>query len=407
MTDDRLPLAELLQKAGDGDFLRAVAEAVLQLLMEADVEGLIGVGRHERSPERLNWRNGYRERTLDTRLGQLQLRIPKLRQGSYFPPFLEPRKTSEKALVAVIQEAWIGGVSTRRVDDLVQAMGLGGIGKSTVSKLCKEIDERVGGFLERPLEGEWPYLWLDATYLKQREGGRIVSVAAIIAVAVDTEGRREIVGLHIGPSEAETFWATFLRSLHKRGLRGIKLVISDAHEGLKGAIRRVFGATWQRCRVHWMRSALAHVPKGQQTMVAAALRQAFLQPDQDGARRAWRQVADQLRPRWPKLGNLMDGSEHDVLAYMGFPVQHRAKLHSTNPLERLNKEVKRRADVVGIFPGEAAIVRLIGAVLLEANDEWQLRHRYMQVEAMAELVPLLIEGEATPSQPLDVPPQAA
>jgi putative transposase len=407
MTEDRLPLAELLQKAGDGDFLRAVAESVLQILMETDVEGLIGAGRHERSPERLNWRNGYRERTLDTRLGQLQLRIPKLRQGSYFPPFLEPRKTSEKALVAVIQEAWIGGVSTRRVDELVQAMGLSGISKSTVSKLCKEIDERVSAFLERPLEGEWPYLWLDATYLKQREGGRIVSVAAIIAVAVDTEGRREIVGLHIGPSEAETFWSTFLRSLHKRGLRGIKLVISDAHEGLKGAIRRVFSATWQRCRVHWMRSALAHVPKGQQTMVAAALRQAFLQPDQESAWRTWRQVADQLRPRWPKLSTLMDESEHDVLAYMGFPIQHRAKLHSTNPLERLNKEVKRRADVVGIFPGEAAIARLIGAVLLEANDEWQLQHRYMQVEAMAELVPLLIERETPPSQPLDVPPKAA
>lgn len=407
MTEDRLPLAELLQKAGDGDFLRAVAESVLQILMETDVEGLIGAGRHERSPERLNWRNGYRERTLDTRLGQLQLRIPKLRQGSYFPPFLEPRKTSEKALVAVIQEAWIGGVSTRRVDELVQAMGLSGISKSTVSKLCKEIDERVSAFLERPLEGEWPYLWLDATYLKQREGGRIVSVAAIIAVAVDTEGRREIVGLHIGPSEAETFWSTFLRSLHKRGLRGIKLVISDAHEGLKGAIRRVFSATWQRCRVHWMRSALAHVPKGQQTMVAAALRQAFLQPDQESAWRTWRQVADQLRPRWPKLSTLMDESEHDTLAYMGFPIQHRAKLHSTNPLERLNKEVKRRADVVGIFPGEAAIVRLIGAVLLEANDEWQLQHRYMQVEAMAELVPLLIERETPPSQPLDVPPKAA
>jgi putative transposase len=407
MTEDRLPLAELLQKAGDGDFLRAVAESVLQILMETDVEGLIGAGRHERSPERLNWRNGYRGRTLDTRLGQLQLRIPKLRQGSYFPPFLEPRKTSEKALVAVIQEAWIGGVSTRRVDELVQAMGLSGISKSTVSKLCKEIDERVSAFLERPLEGEWPYLWLDATYLKQREGGRIVSVAAIIAVAVDTEGRREIVGLHIGPSEAETFWSTFLRSLHKRGLRGIKLVISDAHEGLKGAIRRVFSATWQRCRVHWMRSALAHVPKGQQTMVAAALRQAFLQPDQESAWRTWRQVADQLRPRWPKLSTLMDESEHDTLAYMGFPIQHRAKLHSTNPLERLNKEVKRRADVVGIFPGEAAIVRLIGAVLLEANDEWQLQHRYMQVEAMAELVPLLIERETPPSQPLDVPPKAA
>jgi putative transposase len=407
MTEDRLPLAELLQKAGDGDFLRSVAEAVLQLLMEVDVEGLIGAGRYERSAERLSWRNGYRERTLDTRLGSLQLRIPKLRQGSYFPPFLEARKTSEKALVAVIQEAWIGGVSTRRVDDLVQALGLAGISKSTVSKLCKDIDERVSAFLERPLEGEWPYLWLDATYLKQREGGRIVSVAAIIAVAVDSEGRREIVGLHIGPSEAETFWSTFLRSLHKRGLKGVKLVISDAHEGLKGAIRRVFGVTWQRCRVHWMRSALAHVPKGQQTMVAAALRQAFLQPDQESARRVWRQVADQLRGRWPKLGALMDESEHEVLAYLSFPAQHRAKLHSTNPLERLNKEVKRRADVVGIFPGEAAIVRLIGAVLLEANDEWQLQHRYMQVEAMAELAPPLIEGEATPSPPSEVPPQAA
>jgi putative transposase len=403
MTEDRLPLAELLQKAGDGDFLRAVAEAVVQLLMEADVEGLVGAGRHERSPERLNWRNGYRERALDTRLGTLQLRIPKLRQGSYFPPFLEPRKTSEKALVAVIQEAWIGGVSTRRVDDLVQAMGLGGIGKSTVSKLCREIDERVNAFLDRPLEGEWPYLWLDATYLKVREGGRIVSVAAIIAVAVDTEGRREIVGLHLGPSEAETFWSAFLKGLVKRGLRGVKPVVSDAPEGgLKHAIGEVLGATWQRCRVHWMRNALAHVPKGQQTMVAAALRQAFLQADQVNARQVWRQVADQLRPRWPKLAALMDESEHDVLAYMGFPAQHRAKLHSTNPLERLNKEVKRRADVVGIFPSEPSIVRLIGAVLLEQNDEWQLRHRYMQVEAMAELA-----SPAAETEPALIPPEAA
>jgi transposase-like protein len=402
MTEDRLPLAELLQKAGEGDFLRGVAEAVLQLLMESDVEGLIGAGRYERSTERLNYRNGYRERALDTRLGTLQLRIPKLRQGAYFPPFLEPRKVSEKALVAVIQEAWIGGVSTRRVDDLVQAMGLSGISKSTVSKLCKDIDERVGGFLERPLAGEWPYLWLDATYLKVREGGRIVSVAAIIAVAVDTEGRREIVGLHLGPSEAETFWATFLRSLVRRGLKGVKLVVSDAHEGLKAAIRRVIGATWQRCRVHWMRSALAHVGKGQQAVVAAALRQAFLQADETSAHQVWRQVADQLRPRWPKLSALMDESEHDVLAYLGFPAQHRAKLHSTNPLERLNKEVKRRADVVGIFPNEASITRLIGAVLLEQNDEWQLQHRYMQVEAMAELT-----APAAETEPAQIPPQAA
>jgi putative transposase len=400
MTEDRLPLAELLQKAGDADFLRAVAEAVLQLLMETDVEGLIGAGRHERTVERLNYRNGYRERALDTRLGTLQLRVPKLRQGSYFPPFLEPRKVSEKALVAVIQEAWIGGVSTRRVDELVQAMGLAGIGKSTVSKLCKEIDERVGAFLERPLEGEWPYLWLDATYLKVREGGRIVSVAAIIAVAVDTEGRREIVGLGLGPSEAEPFWSTFLKGLLKRGLRGVKLVISDAHEGLKHAAAKVLGATWQRCRVHWMRNALAYVPRSQHSMVAAALRQAFLQADRAAAGQVWRQVADQLRPRWPRLATLMDESEHDVLAYMSFPVQHRTKLHSTNPLERLNKEVKRRADVVGIFPGEPSITRLIGAVLLEQNDEWQTGHRYMQLEGMAELAAPTAEA-----QPAQIPPK--
>jgi putative transposase len=249
MTEARMALAELVQKAGEGDFLRAVAEAVLQILMEADVEGLVGAARHERSPDRLNYRNGYRDRSLDTRLGSLQLRVPKLRQGSYLPPFLEPRKMTEKALVAVIQEAWIGGVSTRRVDDLVQAMGLTGISKSQVSKLCKDIDERVTAFLERPLDGEWPYLWLDATYLKQREGGRIVSVAAIIAMAVNSDGRREIIGLKVGPSEAETFWSGFLKSLARRGLKGVQLVVSDAHEGLKQAIARVLGASWQRCRV--------------------------------------------------------------------------------------------------------------------------------------------------------------
>src|SRR5678816_3260786 len=223
MTEERLALSELLEKAGDGDFLRAVADAVLQLLMEADVEGLIGASRYERSGERTTWRNGHRDRVLDTRLGSLQLRIPKLRQGSYFPPFLEARKVSEKALVTVIQEAWIGGVSTRRVDELVQAMGLAGISKSQVSKLCKDIDERVNAFLERPIEGEWRYLWLDATYLKVRDGGRIVSVAAIIAMAVSTDGRREIVGLGLGPSEAEPFWSAFLKGLVKRGLKGVKL----------------------------------------------------------------------------------------------------------------------------------------------------------------------------------------
>jgi putative transposase len=271
MAEDRLPLQELLAKAGDADFLRGVAEAVLQLLMEADVEGLIGAGRYERSGERLNWRNGFRDRTLETRLGALRLRIPKLRQGSYFPPFLEPRKTSERALVAVIQEAWIGGVSTRRVDDLVQAMGLTGISKSTVSKLCKDTDERVNAFLGRPLSGEWPYLWLDAAYLRQREGGRIVPVAAIVAVAANAEGRREVAGLHIGPSEAETFWSTFLKSLVKRGLNGVKLVVSDAHEGLKAAIARVLRATWQRCRVHTIRTQSVG---GRDRAIAARLRRA-------------------------------------------------------------------------------------------------------------------------------------
>lgn len=255
----------------------------------------------------------------------------------------------------------------------------------TQSKLCKDIDERVHEFLDRPLTGEWPYLWLDATYLKVRQGGRIISVAAIIAVAVSTDGRREIIGLSVGPSEAETFWTEFLRGLKGRGLDGVKLVISDAHTGLKAAISRVFDATWQRCRVHWMRNALAHVPKGQHTVVAAAIRQAFNRPDQKGAVEVWRHVADQLRPRWPKLATLMDESEADVLAYMAFPAQHRTKLHSTNPLERLNKEVKRRADVVGIFPNEDSIIRLIGAVLFEQNDDWQSQHRYMMVAAFSQI----------------------
>jgi putative transposase len=302
----------------------------------------------------------------------------------------------------VIQEAWIAGVSTRRVDDLVQAMGLSGILKSSVSKLCKDIDERVTGFLQRPLAGEWPYLWLDATYLKVREGGRVVSVAVIVAVAVTTEGRREIVGLHIGPSEAEIFWTDFLRDLVKRGLTGVKLVISDAHEGLKAAIRRVLGATWQRCRVHWTRNALAYVPKAHQTMVAAGLRQAFQQPDQAAARASLSHFADQLHNRWPKLKVFVDDSMDDVLAYLSFPAQHRTKLHSTNPLERLNKEIKRRADVVGIFPNEDSIRRLIGAVLLEANDDWQLQHRYMQIEGMTELATPMINPQA-----LAITPQAS
>jgi transposase-like protein len=379
MTEERLPLADLLAKAGDADLLRGVAEAVLQMLMEA----VIGAGRHERSGERLNYRNGFRDRTLDTRLGSLQLRIPKLRRGSYFPAFLEPRRTAEKALTAVIQEAYIHGISTRSVHDLVRAMGMEGVSKSQVSRLCAEIDERVQDFLTRPVEGDWPYLWLDATYVKVREAGRIVPVAVTIAVGVNSDGRREVLGMAIGASEAETFWLDFLRTLTRRGLRGVKLVISDAHEGLKAAVTKVLRATWQRCRVHFMRNATAHAGKTQRRLVSAWIGSAFAEADAPAAHAQWCRVADQLRPKVPKLAELMDAAEHDVLAYMDFPREHRAKIHSTDPIERLNGEIKRRTDVVGIFPDEGAITRLIGAILLEQSDEWATqRARYMTLETI-------------------------
>jgi transposase-like protein len=397
-----MTLLGAIQKSDDADFLKTVAEAALQRIMDFDVENLVGAARHERSADRLAYRNGYRERSLETRLGTLDLKIPKLRSGeAYFPAFLEPRRMIEKALTAVIQEAWIAGVSTRRVEGLVQAMGMSGISKSQVSKLCKEIDERVRSFLERPLEGDWPYLWLDATYLKQRQGGRIVSVAAIIAVAANTEGRREIIGLSIGASEAAAFWIDFLRSLTRRGLKNVKLVISDAHEGLKSAISQVMGATWQRCRVHTMRNLLSRVPKAQQSRVATMIREVFVQPTQKKAREMWRAIAASAHNAIPKLTDAMNAAEDDVLAYMTFPAAHRAKLHSTNTLERLNKEVKRRADVVGIFPGEESIIRLIGAVLMEQNDEWQLQHRYLSLEPLADLDQLGQEERSALAPPAD------
>ncbi len=385
MTDDTMAFFNLVRERGGEDLLKDLAEAVLQRLMDYDVENLVGAARYERNEARTTQRNGFRERNLETRLGTLDLKIPKLRQGSYFPAFLEPRKTAERALVAVVQEAWIQGVSTRKVDDLVQAMGMSGISKSQVSKLCQDIDERVNSFLDRRIEGDWPYLWLDATYLKVRENGRIVSIAAIIATGVNTEGKREIFGLGLGPSEAAVFWLDFLRSLEKRGLKGVKLVISDAHEGLKAAISQVFKASWQRCRVHFMRNALAHVSKAEHSMVSAAIRSVFAQDNQAAASQTWRHVADQLRKRFGKLAALMDDAEADVIAFMAFPRAHWPKLHSTNPIERLNKEVKRRADVVGIFPNEPSIRRLVGAILLEQNDEWQLQHRYMSLETMTGL----------------------
>ena len=386
MTDEMMNLRLLVEKSADSDLLREMIGFTAQRLMELEVGAATGAGHGEKNPMRLAQRNGYRDRDWETRAGTVELRIPKLRTGSYFPSFLEPRRMAEKALTAVIQEAYIQGISTRSVDDLVKAMGMSGISKSQVSRLCEEIDVKVKAFLDRPIEGEWPYIWIDATYLKVRRGGRVVSVAAIIAVGVNTDGRREVLGLEIGTSEAEPIWTEFLRKLTRRGLRGVKLVISDAHESIKTAVSKVLNATWQRCRVHFMRNALAHAGKSGRRVVSAFIGTAFAQETSEAASAQWRSVADQIRPKVPKLATLMDDAEHDVLAYMTFPKQHWAKLHSTNPIERLNGEIKRRTEVVGIFPNEDAIIRLVGALLLEQNDEWAVqRSRYMTLETIGQM----------------------
>ena len=385
MTDDRMALLDLIEKRADSDLVREMLAFAAERLMDLEVEAKTGVPAGARSPERLNHRNGYRERAWDTRAGRIDLAIPKLRKGSYLPSFLEPRRTAEKALTAVIQEAYVHGVSTRAVDDLVKAMGASGISKSQVSRLCAEIDERVNAFLARPIEGAWPYLWIDATYIKVREAGRIVSTAVIIAVGVNTDGRREVLGIATGASEAEPFWTAFLRSLADRGLRGVKLVIADDHKGLRAAAAKVFHATHQRCRVHWLRNALAHVAPKQRPAVVALLRTIFAQDTAEAAHAQWKQVADTLRERFSRLADLMDGARDDVLAYMAFPREHWAQIASTNPLERLNREIKRRSDVVGIFPNDPAVIRLVGALMLEQNDEWAVTRRYMSLESLSGL----------------------
>jgi putative transposase len=382
MAKASIALTELVEKGAKDDIVRELLAQIVARLMDFEIEQRTGAEYGERTDERINSRNGYRERLWETRAGSIDLRIPKLRRGTYFPGFLEPRRTAEKALVAVIQEAYIQGVSTRSVDELVKAMGMSGISKSQVSRLCAEIDERVDAFLNRPIEGDWPYLWIDATYVKVRQAGRIVSVAVIIAVGVNTDGVREVLGVAVGPSEAEPFWTEFLRGLTRRGLRGIKLVISDAHLGLKAAIAKVFKATWQRCRVHFMRNALAYAGKGQRQVVLALINTVFAQDTAEAAEEQWAIVTGQLQAKFPKLATYLDEARDDVLAFMRFPKPHRTQLASTNPLERVNAEIKRRTDVVGIFPNEAAIIRLVGALMLEQNDEWQLQRRYMQLEGL-------------------------
>jgi putative transposase len=384
-----MALAELVRKAeqqGDVDFLREGVRVLSQALMEVEVSQHLGAERHERSGERAGYRNGYRERPWDTRVGTLELRVPRVRDGGYFPSLLEPRKRAEQAPVAVVREAYVQGVSTRRVDALVKALGLDGISKSQVSRLCQTLDAEVERFRQRPLAGAYPYVWLDATFVKARDGGRVVSKAVVLAIGVNAEGQREVLGLDVGPTEDGAFWHAFLRGLVARGLAGVELVISDAHGGLRAAIEAVLhGATWQRCRVHFLRNVLAPVPKAAQEMVAATIRTVFVQPDAATAREQWRKVADGFRQRFPRVAHLMDEAEADVLAYLAFPREHWRQVWSTNPLERLNKEIKRRTDVVGIFPNDPAVVRLVGAILAEQHDEWQVSRRYFSAESLSKL----------------------
>ena len=389
MADElRMALAELLRRAGveQADFLREGVRVLAEELMEIELAEHVGAERHERTADRTGYRNGYRERPWDTRVGTIELKVPRVRDGSFFPSLLEPRRRAERALVAVVQEAYLQGVSTRRVDDLVQALGMQGISKSQVSRMCAELDKEVERFRTRKLEGPYPYVWLDGTFVKVRENGRVVSQAIVIAIAVTTSGEREVLGMDVGPSESGAFWLAFLRDLAARGLDGVKLVISDAHAGLKTAIGSVLqGASWQRCRVHFMRDALALVPKSAQQMVAATIRTVFAQPDATAAREQWRRVADTFRARFGRLAEMLDAAEADVLAYANFPAAHWHQVWSNNPLERLNKAVKRRTDVVGIFPNTAAVVRLVGCILAEQHDEWQAARRYFSAGSIAKL----------------------
>jgi putative transposase len=367
--------------------LRDGVRVLAQALMETEVSSQIGAAPYERSSSRTAYRNGYRTRTWDTRVGTIELKIPKVSAGTYFPSLLEPRRRAEKALQAVVVEAYVKGVSTRKVDDLVRALGIDGISRSEVSRICKVLDEDVKAFLARPIEGEHPYVWLDATFRKIREGGRVVSTATVVAIGVSDDGHRSVLGADTGPSEDHGFWLQFLRSLVRRGFRGVKLVISDAHEGLRRAVEKVLeGAVWQRCRVHFMRNLLSVVPKSAQDTVAAIVRTIFAQTDHPSAMAQLREVTSMLRPRFPQAAELLEAAAEDLLAHLHFPREHRRRLHSTNPLERLHKEIKRRTNVVGIFPNRASLVRMVATLLQEQDDEWQVAdRRYFSVGSMAQI----------------------
>ena len=370
------------------DFLRELVQMFAQSLIDAEATQKVGANPYERTEERKTQRNGYRKREWNTRLGTLDLKIPKLRQGSFFPSILEPRRRAEQTLAAVVQEAYVNGVSTRKVDDVVRALGLDGISKSEVSRLCKQLDEEIQQFKGRPLEREYPYVWLDATFPKVREGGRVQRMAFVIAIGVTDTGEREVLGFDIGISENGAFWTEFLRGLKERGLRGVRLVISDAHLGLRQAISEVLtGAAWQRCKVHTRRNVLSQVPKKQQPMVAAIIRTIFAQPTQEAARGQRRRVVEELRGKFPKAMQILEAAEEDVLAFMALPGEHWRQICSTNPLERRGREMRRRMDVVGIFPNRESVLRLMGSILQEQHEEWMVSRRYFSLESMAKLKP--------------------
>jgi transposase-like protein len=384
----------LLEDADGADLVRDSLRWLVQQLMEAEVSELIGAAHGERSEDRATWRNGYRPRRWDTRAGELELRIPKLRQGSYFPSFLEPRRRSEQALLAVIQQAYVCGVSTRRVDQLVESLGLR-ISRSEVSRICARLDEQVEAFRQRPLEGEYPYLWLDAKTEKVRDGGRVVSKAVVIAYGVHETGRREILGFDVGESETEAFWTDFLRALIARGLSGVQLVVSDAHEGLKAAIARLLRCPWQRCGVHFLRDCLGHARKAQHGLLAALIRPIFQADGGGQARQRLAEAIAALEGRLPKVAAMLGDGEEDILAFYAFPAAHWSKLRSTNPLERFNKEIGRRTDVVGIFPDDRSLIRLVGMLCLEQNDEWLVGRRYMSAAAMEPLLEKRLHRDTT------------
>src|SRR5215210_7233896 len=404
MAEERMALSDWLRKGEEPaeDPLREIVRWTIQELMEAEVSAQVGAGRYERSPERATQRNGYRVRPWDTRVGALELQIPKLRTGSYFPSWLEPRRRAEQALVAVIAEAYVQGVSTRKVEALVQALGIAGLSKSEVSRLAAALDEQVDAFRTRRLDAAYPYLWVDARYEHVREGGRVVSMAVIVAYGVRADGVREVLGLDVGLSEDVALWRSFLQRLVARGLHGVQLVISDAHAGLKQAIAEVFvGAAWQRCRVHFMRNLLARVPKTAQAMVAAAVRTIFQQADRTAAQRQLRDVCQSLRAKFPHAVALLEEAEEEIFTFYDFPAEHWRQIYSTNPLERLNKELKRRSAVVGIFPNRVAVIRLLGALLMEQNDEWLVGRHYFSETSMHKVL------HPPPGTPVPMPLEAS